>query len=29
MNLLRSSGFTYTIYHGGSALHIHTNISTT
>ena len=29
MNLLKSSGFTYTIYHGGSALHIHANISTT
>jgi hypothetical protein len=28
-NLLRSSGFTYVIYHGGSALHIHANISTT
>jgi hypothetical protein len=29
MNLLRKSGFTYVIYHGGSALHIHANISTT
>jgi hypothetical protein len=29
MNLLRNSGFTYVIYHGGSALHIHANISTT
>jgi hypothetical protein len=29
MNLLRSSGFIYVIYHGGSALHIHANISTT
>jgi hypothetical protein len=28
MNLLKSSGFTFTIYHGGSALHIHANIST-
>lgn len=28
MSLLRNSGFTYVIYHGGSALHIHANIST-
>ena len=28
MSLLRDSGFTYVIYHGGSALHIHANIST-
>jgi len=29
MTLLRASGFTYVIYHGGSALHIHANIPTT
>jgi hypothetical protein len=29
MNLLKSSGFVGVIYHGGSALHIHANISTT
>lgn len=29
MNLLRSSGFIFVIYHGGSALHIHANILTT
>ena len=29
VNLLRSSGFTFVIYHSGSALHIHANISTT
>jgi hypothetical protein len=29
MSLLRSSGFGYVIYHGGSALHIHANIPTT
>jgi hypothetical protein len=28
MALLKSSGFTYVIYHGGSALHIHANLST-
>jgi hypothetical protein len=29
MALLKASGFTYVIYHGGSALHIHANLPTT